>query len=112
MYEATDLPLRQRPLQPDVPCLLWQVGTVESSLFGRAANKPGRFTKIRDYLLRFYPGLTLYIPPVEWRPVADDDLLKQLVSAEHRHLGIDGQAARTAGTGASLEGQVTAEQAL
>ena len=149
MYEATDLLLRQRPLQPDVPCLLWQVGTVESSLFSRAANEPGRFIKIRDYLLRFYPpehrmkavnsasepfqrstfrefalkdideqrehlhqGLTLYIPPVEWRPVADDELLKQLLSAEQLHLGINGQAAKSAGTGASLEGQVAGEQVL
>jgi uncharacterized protein YabN with tetrapyrrole methylase and pyrophosphatase domain len=55
MYEATDLLIRQRPLQPDVPCLIWQVGTVESVLFSTSASRPERFGRIKEYLLRYYP---------------------------------------------------------
>jgi uncharacterized protein YabN with tetrapyrrole methylase and pyrophosphatase domain len=55
MYEATDVLVRRRPLQPDVPCLLWQVGTVESVFYSTAASKPDRFFRIKEYLLRFYP---------------------------------------------------------
>jgi uncharacterized protein YabN with tetrapyrrole methylase and pyrophosphatase domain len=54
MYEATDLLLRERPIQPDVPCIIWQVGTVESRLYSEMGSKPERFAKFRDYLLRFY----------------------------------------------------------
>jgi uncharacterized protein YabN with tetrapyrrole methylase and pyrophosphatase domain len=55
MYEATDLLLRRRRLQPDVPCLLWQVGAVESALYSTAASRPERFSRIKEYLLEFYP---------------------------------------------------------
>lgn len=55
MYEATDVLVRQRPLQPDVPCLLWQVGAVETVLYSNADNKSERFFRIKDYLLRYYP---------------------------------------------------------
>lgn len=120
MYEATDLLVRRRPLQPDVPCLLWQVGSVESALYSTADSRPERFFRIRDYLLQYYPekhevtavfsahhplmestkvtfalgemeshhddlhqGLTLYIPPVQTREVADLDLLMKIESVEH-----------------------------
>lgn len=120
MYEATDVLARQRPLQNDVPCLLWQVGAVESVLYSSAPNKPERFYRIKEHLLKFYPpdhevtavysshhplfdpstvtfplsdmeqhhddlhqGLTLYIPPVSKRPVADSDLVSQIQSLEH-----------------------------
>lgn len=120
LYEATDVLLRRRPLQPDVPCLLLQVGTVESALPAAGPNRAGRFRRIEDYLLGFYPpehrlaavysthhpllassitwfalsdldahhgdlveGLTLYIPPVGERPVADPDLAATLGSAAH-----------------------------
>lgn len=55
MYEATDLLLRRRPLLPDVPCLLWQVGAVESSLYSQDANRPERFARLQRYLLDYYP---------------------------------------------------------
>jgi Tetrapyrrole (Corrin/Porphyrin) Methylases len=55
MYEATDLLLRKRPIQPDVPCFIWQIGAVESRLFSTGPNKPERFTRIKEYLLNFYP---------------------------------------------------------
>lgn len=120
MYEATELLVRRRPLQPDVPCLIWQVGAVETSLYTEYESAPGRFTRILGYLLQYYPaehevvavyssthpllesrldpfplgeieqhasglhqGLTLYLPPVERRPILDEELLAQADSAEH-----------------------------
>ncbi len=56
LYEATDLLVRERPLQPDVPCLLWQVGAVGSSLYSRSPNQPARFEELQRYLLRYYPA--------------------------------------------------------
>lgn len=55
MYEATDLLLRQRPLQPDVPALIWQIGAVETRFYSETSSKPERFTRTKEYLLRFYP---------------------------------------------------------
>lgn len=120
MYEATELLVRRRPLQPDVPCLIWQVGAVETSLYSEHKSAPGRFTRIRSYLLQYYPpdhevvavyssthplvqsrmdrfalgdiehradelhqGLTLYLPPVEMRLIADEELMEILDSADH-----------------------------
>jgi precorrin-3B methylase len=56
MFEATDLLIRQRPLQTDVPVLLWQIGAVETALYSRSVSKPKRFERIKNYLLKFYPG--------------------------------------------------------
>jgi uncharacterized protein YabN with tetrapyrrole methylase and pyrophosphatase domain len=120
MYEATDLLLRERPLQPDVPCLLWQVGAVETRLYTEARSRPERFTRIKNYLLRFYPpdhkviavysathpfarshltafalndietvheklhqSVTLYVPSVTARPIANQQLLAQIDSVAH-----------------------------
>lgn len=58
MYEATDLLLRRRPIQPDVPCFIWQIGTVESRLYSESQSKPNRFARIKEYLLSFYPPTT------------------------------------------------------
>jgi len=58
MYEATDLLLRKRPIQPDVPCFIWQIGTVESRLYTESSSKPERFRHIKEYLLQFYPPNT------------------------------------------------------
>lgn len=55
IYEATDLLLRQRPLQPDVPCLIWQIGAVETQLYSMRTSKPERFLRMKNYLLKFYP---------------------------------------------------------
>jgi hypothetical protein len=55
MYEATDLLLRRRPLQPDVPALIWQVGAVETRLHTMCRSRPERFDGLRTHLLRFYP---------------------------------------------------------
>lgn len=55
MYEATDLLLRRRPLQPEVPALIWQIGCVETTLHTMRVSKPARFERLRSHLLRFYP---------------------------------------------------------
>jgi len=55
MYEATDVLLRDRPLQPDVPCVLWQVGAVETLLHSTAPSLPARFELLQAHLLKFYP---------------------------------------------------------
>ncbi|GMG82037.1 SAM-dependent methyltransferase [Paralimibaculum aggregatum] len=54
-YEATDMLLRRRPLQADVPALIWQVGVVESCLHSTRPSRPERFQRLRDHLLAFYP---------------------------------------------------------
>lgn len=53
-YEATDLLLRRRPLQPDVATLLWQVGGVETRLHSARRSVPARFERLTAWLLRFY----------------------------------------------------------
>ena len=55
MYDANQLLLKRRPLQPDVPCLIWQPRIVESTYYTRAWSRPQRFRRLRDYLLGFYP---------------------------------------------------------
>jgi len=55
MYEATELLLRRRPLAPDVPALIWQIGDVETRLRSTRPSRPERFDRIREHLLQFYP---------------------------------------------------------
>ncbi|MFF2951507.1 SAM-dependent methyltransferase [Kitasatospora sp. NPDC057965] len=54
MYEATDLLARERPLQPDVPCLLWQVSAVETAMYSTKRGNSERYRRLQDYLLRTY----------------------------------------------------------
>lgn len=56
LYEATDLLVRDRPLQPDVACVIAQAPVVlEPSLKG---GKPGKsnLDKLQAHLLKFYPA--------------------------------------------------------
>ena len=55
MFEATDLLLRRRPLQPDVPALIWQVGNLETRLYTARLSRPERLVRFRDWLLQTYP---------------------------------------------------------
>jgi 2OG-Fe(II) oxygenase superfamily/Tetrapyrrole (Corrin/Porphyrin) Methylases len=55
MYDATDLLLRRRPLLSDVPCVLWQIGAVETVLHSTARSTPARFQRLQDHLATFYP---------------------------------------------------------
>lgn len=54
-YEATDMLLRRRPLQPDVPALIWQIGVVESCLHTQRPARPERFHRLCSHLLGIYP---------------------------------------------------------
>jgi hypothetical protein len=56
MYEATDLMLRRRPLQPDVPAIIWQIGPIESSLHSMRVSRPERFTRFVAHLRQYYPA--------------------------------------------------------
>lgn len=76
MYEATDLLLRRRPLQPDVPALLWQIGPLETALHSTRASRPERFARLVAHLRRFYPPhhrvTAIYAPP---HPLLEPEVL-------------------------------------
>jgi precorrin-3B methylase len=55
MYEATDLLLRRRPLQADVPAIIWQIGPIETSLHSMRVSQPERFTRFIAHLRQYYP---------------------------------------------------------
>lgn len=56
MYEATDMLLRRRPLQSDVPAILWQIGPLETCLHSQAVSLPGRFARLIAHLRQYYPA--------------------------------------------------------
>jgi tetrapyrrole methylase family protein/MazG family protein len=68
MYEATDLLLRNRPLQPDVPALIWQIGNLETRLHSARPSRPERFERFVAHLSQFYPAdhrvIAIYSTPV------------------------------------------------
>lgn len=55
MYEATDLLLRRRPLQSDVPAIIWQIGPLETGLHTMAVSRPERFARFIAYVRKYYP---------------------------------------------------------
>ena len=55
MYEATDLLLRRRPIQIDVPCVLWQVTAVGEATYQTDRQSADHFLPLQNYLLEFYP---------------------------------------------------------
>lgn len=55
MYDATDLLVKQRPLQPDVACVLWQCTWIAEPLYRRGRVTASAFMDLQDYLLRYYP---------------------------------------------------------
>lgn len=56
MYECNEMLLYRRSLQPDLHCIIWQPGSVESEVFTKRINRPERFLRLKEYLLQFYPG--------------------------------------------------------
>jgi len=56
MYEATDLLLRRRPLQPDVPAIIWQIGPIETCLHSMRVSRPDRFSRFIAHLQQYYPA--------------------------------------------------------
>ena len=55
IYEATDILIRKRPLQNDVPALIWQIGSLETSLYSEHASGPERFSRFKKHMFQFYP---------------------------------------------------------
>jgi hypothetical protein len=74
MYEATDLLLRRRPLQPDVPAILWQIGPLETCLHSMRVSRPERFSRFIAHLRQFYPPrhevVAIYCSPHPVLPAA------------------------------------------
>ena len=54
IYEATDLLLRRRPLQNDVPCVLWQADAFGDPTHTTDRRAAEQFQRLQDYLLEFY----------------------------------------------------------
>jgi uncharacterized protein YabN with tetrapyrrole methylase and pyrophosphatase domain len=55
MYEATDILLRRRPLQPDVTCLIWQATIVGDPTYPERPHEAENFVPLQEYLIKFYP---------------------------------------------------------
>lgn len=94
MYEATDLLLHRRPLVPEVPTLLWQIGNIETRLHSNRPSRPQRLQRLRNYLETAYPSehqLTAYYasPHALARPeLATFPLWELTVHAASLHAGI------------------------
>ncbi len=56
MYETTDLLLRRRPIQNDVPCILWQANAIAEPTYETDRRSPDQFLPLQRYLLEFYPS--------------------------------------------------------
>ena len=56
MYEATDVLLRRRPLQPDVTTILWQPTVVGDPTYPSGPYARQHFVPLQEYLLTFYPA--------------------------------------------------------
>ena len=74
MYEATDLLLRRRPLQNDVPAIIWQIGPLETGLHSQRISRPERFARFIAHLRQFYPAqhqvVAIYCSPHPLMPPA------------------------------------------
>ncbi|WP_372909694.1 SAM-dependent methyltransferase [Salinigranum sp.] len=71
-FEATDLLVREWELNPEVPAMIWQVSVVETTRHTERESRPGRFTRFREYLERFYPAdHTAHLLQTAIFPVAD-----------------------------------------
>ena len=56
MYEATDVLVRRRPLQPDVAAILWQPTVVGDPTYPSGSYTREQFVSLQEYLLTFYPA--------------------------------------------------------
>lgn len=54
-FEATDLLLRRRPIDPHVLTVLWQVGNLETRLHTARPSTPQRLRGLVAWLLHFFP---------------------------------------------------------
>jgi len=86
MYEATDLLLRRRPLQNDVPAIIWQIGPLETALHSQRISRPERFARFVAHLRQFYPPwqqvTAIYSSP---HPVLPPQILRFALQDMGRH---------------------------
>lgn len=76
MYDATDLILREYELNPSVPTMIWQIGSIETTLYTTSQSSPQRFTRLREYLEQYYPeDHTVSLVKTATLPVADPEKL-------------------------------------
>jgi len=54
MYETNYVLVHRPPLDPFIPCLLWQAGVAETRLYSSKPSRPERFQRLQDYLLQYY----------------------------------------------------------
>ncbi len=86
MYEATDLLVRRRPLQSDVPALIWQIGALETIHYLAANSKPERFERFIAYLTEFYPAdHVVTITATSTLPIAKPKLIQTSISELDRY---------------------------
>jgi hypothetical protein len=86
MYEATDLLLRRRPLQSDVPAIIWQIGVLETALHSDRVSRPERFTRLAGHLRQFYQPrhevVAIYCSP---HPILPPTILRFALEDMGRH---------------------------
>jgi hypothetical protein len=86
MYEATDLLLRRRPLQADVPALIWQIGPLETCLHTQRVSRPERFARFVAHLRLYYPPrhevVAIYCAP---HPLMEPTILRFALEDMGRH---------------------------
>lgn len=72
MFEATDLLLREWELNPEVPAMVWQVGSVETIRHTTRRSDPSRFERFTSYLQRYYPNdHTVHLLQTATYPIAE-----------------------------------------
>lgn len=71
MFEATDLLLREWELNPEVPAMVWQIGSVETIRHTTNESSPHRFERFKSYLQQFYPDKhTVHLLQTATYPIA------------------------------------------
>jgi tetrapyrrole methylase family protein / MazG family protein len=74
-YEVNYALLYRPSLDPNVPCLLWQVGSAESTLYAMPPRTPNRFVRLRNYLRQFFPAEhVVALAVTATRPEAESDV--------------------------------------
>lgn len=54
IHEATNLILKHIPLVPEIPALIWQIGSLETCLYSSKMSNRNRYARFREYLLKYY----------------------------------------------------------
>ena len=87
MYEATDLLLRRRPVQPEVPAIIWQIGVLETCLHSARVSRPERCARFIAHLRQYYPArhevVAIFCPP---HPLLQPAILRFALEDMGRHV--------------------------